>query len=85
MSLLKAGRPQKISARQQRLMNLVKEVSEGETMRLNANIPKRMYLDLKKIAAAENKKITEIILDCVDRYIRLAKNKDDLPTSNDDK
>lgn len=82
MSLLKAGRPQKLSARQKRLIGLVKEVSEGETMRLNANIPKRMYLDLKKIAVEENKKITEIILDCVDRYIRLAKNKDELPSSS---
>lgn len=81
MSLLKAGRPQKLSARQKRLIGLVKEVSEGETMRLNANIPKRMYLDLKKIAVEENKKITEIILDCVDRYIRLAKNKDELSSS----
>lgn len=51
------------------------EQQETLTAKLNVHVPKKMYIDLKMIAAKEEKTITQIVIECLEKYVKSSKDK----------
>lgn len=67
MSLLKAGRP---TGKKERAIASVQDVGTGEeNVRMNVNIPKSFYKQIKQTALNQDTTITELVLKAVSEYI----------------
>lgn len=47
----------------------IKSVGKSGTVRLNANVPEELYHRLQVIAAQKRLKITDIVIDLLDKYV----------------
>ncbi|WMS89297.1 hypothetical protein [Pleionea litopenaei] len=47
----------------------IKEVTKEKTSRLNANIPESLYKQLKMKAAADDKKINDLVIEWIEKYL----------------
>lgn len=68
MSLLKAGRPNSRSERQETLLRQIKDIDNGWA-RLNAQIKPSMLKKLKLISYQKDLSMSQIIVQLVEKYI----------------
>ncbi|MBY0544327.1 MAG: hypothetical protein K2Q14_02135 [Gammaproteobacteria bacterium] len=65
MSLLKTGRP---VSRKEKALESVKILDE-ETIRMNINIDKSFYKEIKQLALNEDKTIKDIVISALHKYV----------------
>lgn len=70
MTLLKAGRP----SRKEKAIEAVQETKE-EYVKMNFNVPKSFYKEIKQRALDEETNITQLIVKALNEYLSKRANK----------